>query len=325
MYASNSMFLGKLKGETVNELNKKIDYTVGSYDERLEVVNEILETGFHTEYIDEYFKVNLNSSDSLSDSDAVCNSLERMANYLLNADEVKESKKDPDFEYKFYSDEEAFNKAVNKEPKIDAMGNTLGTENVIHFLKKENRNTKLSKNQKITKKDLKRGDELGEVLRQYDEYLEKVTLELNNHSESALSRFNLSGISGSVKQDMIDSKNILLGTFGFKTNATESTEIDWSQCDFEQYYHSRAMLYLEPRRRADEELTYLIEEFQELYHISKPTALQRKIVDLLRENKRITDIGIELNITKQRVEKNIAMLVIRICRNARKLNVKRRN
>lgn len=315
VYSNNSFFTGKLKGKTLQELNKEIDYTKSTYDERLQVIEDILETGFYEEYMDEHFKVNINSSDSLSDSDAVCSSLERMANYLLNSDEVKEMKKDEEFEYKFYSDEEAFNKAVNKEPKIEGMA-SVATENVIHFLKQENRNNKLSKNQKITKQDMRRGDELGEILCQYDDYLKKVTKELNNYNSSQLSRFNLSIISGSLKQDMIDSKNILLGAFGFKTNHQESTVVDWSQADFTKYYHSRAMLYLEPRRRADEDLQYLVDEFNVLYKEANPTELQKKIVRLLRKNYKITDIGLELGISKQRVEKNISMLVIRICRKA---------
>jgi hypothetical protein len=312
------MFFGKLNGTNPNELNKKIDYTKTGLEERMEVVDDILESGFYEEYMDEIFKVHLNSSDALSDSDAACNSLERLANYLLNSDEVKAEKKEDDFEYKFYADEEAFNKAVNKEPNIDGMGNPTDTENIIHFLKKENRNYKLPKNQRILKNDYVKDEELGIVLSDYADYLEKVTNELNNHNDSLLSRFTLSGISGSVKQDMIDSKNILLGSFGFKTKSEESCVIDWNQIDFTNKKHSRAMLYMNPGKRADEDLEYIIEDFNKLLKKAKPTKLQRDIIVHMRENKGTTEIGNELNITKQRVEKNIAMLVKRICKEAKK-------
>lgn len=298
----------------VYELNKKIDYNKGKLEDRRVIVDEILETGYYHDYFDNSFKVALNSTDALSEHDNTVNSLERLANYLLNSDEVKEEKKSDDFEYKFYSDEEAFNKAINKEPKLDGMGGSVEKENVIHFLKKENKNHKKSKDQVITRKDLDRDDELGHVLRSYTDYLEKVTQELDNHKESKLSRFKLSEISGSVRQDMIMSKDMLLGVFGYKTNAEESTVVDWEQIDFTNRKHAKAMLSLETGRRADEELMYIVEDFNKLVKLAKPTKVQKEIIKLLRENMNVTDIGNELNLSRQNVSKNIDMLVVRICR-----------
>lgn len=306
---------------TVNELNKQIDYNKTKLDDRKKIVENILNSGFYEEYIDNYFKVNLSADDELSEKNYVCNSLERLANYLLNSDEIKEEKKSEKFEYKFYADEEAFNKAINKEPKLDGMINTNGLEvekeNVIHFLKRGNRNYKMSKTQTITKKDLRRDDELGRILREYTDYLEKITKELNDLENSKLSRFQLSRISGSVKNDMILAKDILLGVFGYKTNAEESAKIDWDQIDFTNHTHVRALLYMRPGPRADMDLKFIIDDFIKLLEKAKPTKLQRQIIELLRENKRITEIGEELNITKQRVSKNIDMLVKRICKIAK--------
>lgn len=313
-YSQNSIFLGEINGTNPSELNKKIDYTKQKIDERLNIVNDILDTGFYEEYMDEVFKVNLTSTDSQSDSDAASLSLEKMANYLLNSEEVKEDKKKDDFEYKFYSDEESFKKAVNKEPKIDGMGSSLDKENIIHFLKKENRNFKKSKDQVVSSKDMSRDDELGSVLRNYSEYLEKVTIELNNHEHSALSRYKLSEISGSLRTDMINSKDILLGVFGYKTNAEESCVIDWSQADFTNRNHARALLYMKPGFRSDEDLQYLVDDFLKIVKKAKPTKLQLEIILLLRDNKGLTEIGDELNIPKQNVNKNIDMLVNRICK-----------
>jgi hypothetical protein len=314
-YAANSMFFGKINDTNPTELNRTIDYTKTKLEDRKEVVDEILGSGFYEEYFDEHFKVALNSSDSLSEHDNACNSLEKLANYLLNSEEVKEDKKSDEFEYKFYADEEAFRKAVEKEPKIDGMGTEK--DNIIHYLKKENRNFKKSKNQSINKKDLDRDDELGQILRDYTDYLEKVTNELNHHEESKLSRFKLSEISGSLKQDMINTKDMLLGTFGYKTNAEESTVIDWDKVDFTNHVHVKALLYMKPGKRADEDLKLTIDEFVELIKLAKPTKLQREIILQMRDNKGPTEIGIELCITKQRVNKNIDMLVKRICKVAK--------
>ena len=297
-----------------HDLNKKIDYNKGKLEDRRKIVDEIIETGYYHDYFDENFKVALNSTDALSEHDNAVNSLERLANYLLNSDEVKEEKKSDDFEYKFYSDEEAFQKAVNREPKLDGMGGSIEKENIIHFLKKENKNFKKSKDQVITRKDLDRDDELGHILRTYTDYLEKVSTELDNHKQSKLSRFKLSEISGSVRQDMIMSKDMLLGVFGYKTNAEESTVIDWDQIDFTNRNHAKALLYMLPGRRADEELMYIIQDFTKLVKRAKPTEIQLEIIELLRDNFKITDIGNALNISKQNVSKNIDMLVVRICK-----------
>jgi hypothetical protein len=303
---------------SATELNKKIDYNKTKIDDRRVIVDDILKDRYFEDYFDERFKVNLNSGDNLSEHDANCNSLERLANYLLNSDEVKEDKKSDDFEYKFYSDEEAFNKAVNKEPKIDGMGSTADKENVIHFLKKENRNFKKSKDQVISKHDLARNDELGQILREYTEYLEKITHELNNFGDSKLSRFKLSEISGSITNDMINAKDMLLGVFGYKTNAEESTVIDWEQVDFTNHDHARALLYMKPGKRSDEDLMFLIDDFIELIKLAKPTDLQKEIIELMRDNKGPTEIGNELNIPKQNVDKNIKMIVKRICKAAKR-------
>lgn len=301
---------------TINEKNKKIDYKKTKLDDRLKIVDEILEDGLYEDYFDNRFKANITNSEGLSEENDVCKSLEKMANYLLNSDEVKKEKREDEFEYKFYSDEEAFQKAINREPSIDGMGETAEKENIIHFLKNENRNFKKQKIQRINKKDLEQDNELGQILRDYTDYLEKVTEELNNFGNSKLSRFRLSNISGQVKDDMIKTKDMLLGVFAYKTNAEESTVIDWEMVDFMNPKHVRALLYLKPGYRHDEDLMFTIEEFSELIELARPTKLQNSILKLMRDNLGPTEIGWELSISKQRVHKNIDMLVKRICKAA---------
>lgn len=315
MYAQNSVFFGKLNDTNPNELLKKIDYTKSTAEDRKQVIKGLVDTGFYDEYFAHHFKVNINSGDSLSEFDNACSSLEKMANYLLNSDEVKESKKETD--YVFYTDEESFRKAINKEPKLEGMGSGVDQDNIIHFLKKENRNYKKSKNQSIQSKDINRDDFLGEVLQGYNSYLASVTKELNEHKESKLTRYKLSEISGSVKQDMITSKDSILGVFGYKTNAEESTVIDWYLADLRKPDVARALLYMKPGHRSDENLQYLIDDFVEKMFKAKPTKLQKEIILLMRSNKGPTEIGEILGISKQRVVKNVDMIVYRVCKIAR--------
>lgn len=313
-FANNSLFLSHINGVNPNELLKKIDYSKNSADERIENIQELLNSGFYTEYFEQYFKVNINSSDALSDQDNACVSLEKMANYLLNCDEVKNSKKETD--YIFYSDEEAFKKAVYKEGYLDGIAQGDEQENTIHFLKKENKNYKKPKTQSIKKDDYDKGD-LGSILTNYREYLVSASDELKNYGTSKLSRYKISEIIGSVKQDMIITKDIITGVFGYKSNAEESTVIDWDFCDLTNVNHVRALLYMKPGYRNDEDLMYLIDDFVEKLFIAKPTKLQKEIVLLMRSNKGPTEIGKILNISKQRVEKNIQMLAERIVKISR--------
>lgn len=299
---------------SVAESKRKIDYTKNKLDERKEIVEGILNDGSFEDYFDERFKVNLTSADKLSENDYHCNALEKLADYLLNSQEVKEDKKSDEFEYKFYSDENSFRKAIEREPSIDGMSQDSEKENVIHFLKNENLNFKKSKNQKITKQDLDREDDLGQILNNYKTYLDALNEELTMIDESNLSRFKISTIMGQVKNDMILSKDMLLGVFAYKTNAEESSVVEWDLVNYSDKEHVRALLNLKTGVRADKDLQYLVEEFDDIYRKANPTKLQKDIVKLLREGRGTTDIGFELGITKQRVNKNLEMLIKRICK-----------
>lgn len=285
---SSTSILGKNNETNPTELMKKINYKKTKLEDRRKIVDEILDTDFYMDYFDENYKVNINSTDPLSENDSVSNSLERMANYLLNSDEVKEEKKDT--EYKFYSNEDDFQAAIKKEAKIDGMGTGQDSENIIHFLKKENLNYKKTKTQVITKKDLLRNDELGYVLRDYQNFLNSVTDNLRNGVGPDVSRYLLTRASGSVKQDMIMSKDILLGVFGYKTKASESTVIDWDQVDFTNSEHVKALLYFDPEYGGIEDLKYIVIDFNEILDSLVLTELQLEIIDLLRRDKNITDI-----------------------------------
>ena len=310
-YATNSMFFGKINNTNPTELNKQIDYNKTKLEDRKEIVNDILNSGFYEEYFDEFFKVNINSSDALSEFDNAANSLEKMANYLLNSDESKEEKKD--IEYKFYTNEDDFQAAIKKEAKIDNMGAGQDTENIIHFLKNENRNFKKTKTQVITSKDLQRDDELGEVLRDYQNSLNEVTDNLKAGKDINISRYLLTKASGALKQDMINSKDILLGTFGYRTNASESTVIEWDEVDYCNPDHVRALLHFSRDYDGIEDLKYIIIDFYELMDSLKLTDLQKEIIELVQRDKTITDIAKILKVTRKTVYHNIDSVVNRIC------------
>jgi hypothetical protein len=312
-YTPKAQFFGKINNTNPTELNKQIDYNKTKLEDRKQVVNEILDSGFYEEYFDEFYKVNVNSSDTLSEFDNASNSLERMANYLLNSDEAKEEKKDT--EYKFYNNEDDFQAAIAREAKIDNMSAGQDSENVIHFLKKENRNFKKTKTQFISSKDLQRDDELGEVLRNYQAFLSLVTENLKAGKDVDVSRYLLTKASGALKQDMIMSKDILLGVFGYRTNATESTVIEWDEVDYCNPEHVKALLHFDRDYDGIEDLKYIIIDFYEILDSLTLTELQQEILELIRRDKTITDIARILKVTRKTVYHNIDSVVNRVCNN----------
>lgn len=276
-----------------------LDYNKTRLDDRLDILDEVLTNANYEDHFDNNFKVNLNSSDALSDQDSVCQELEKMANYLLNSDEEKMLKKDEDFEYKFYNDEDTFQAAINKEPKLDGMGQSEDKDNVIHFLKNENRNFKKTKAQVINMKDMNRQDELGNILRAYNDLLQKISKDLKKQDYTKVSRYILTRNSGSIKQDMLQTKDMLLGTFGYRTNASESTVIDWDQASFTNAEVVEAMLYFDRFYKGNEEIEYLVEDFYKMISYIDFNPLQVKIISLVREELSVVDIAKALGITRK--------------------------
>lgn len=226
VFTSQQMFTGKLDGTTADSLNKKLDRTLDSYEDRLNKVENILEnTSFFDEYFDEYFNTAIGQSDYLSIDNNVCKTLENYATYLLNARDIEQEKK---AEYKIYYDEQQFRKALNKEVMF-----TDDTPDVLDILMIEKQNYKKAKQQQITKKDLEDEGELGEVLRCYNDYLEYLR-DLSLPGQ----KFKIDRIRGSVKKDMILSKDILKGVHGYNLRYfSESTSPDLDVIDFSNFKH----------------------------------------------------------------------------------------
>lgn len=299
------MILDKIK-----ELASKIDYTIQSMEERKKIADDILSDPFIIDYLSDYTGI-LTSDKGLAESDAVFSFIDRVSNYILNSEECREDNKNT--EYKIYYDENAFNKALQKEVNIDGMGTDGDNDNIIHFLKNENRNFKKSKTQVVNKKDIT-DERLSDVLEPYDEFLKIVTDELKGNTDTKLSRFQLSRISGSVKQDMIDSKESLLGVFGYNSKPSESTTIDWDMLDFSNHKHVRALLYLKPSHRNDEELMYIVQDFDEKLKNCKLSKDQWEVITMLRHNIKPADIARQLEVDRRNVDKKIKSIVSKFVR-----------
>ncbi|MGG1916027.1 hypothetical protein ABFY54_28905 [Priestia megaterium] len=239
-FSTQQNFVGELDGTNIVELNKKVDFNKTKLEDRKKVVEDILDnTEFYHEYFDNYFKASINTTDFLSHETNICKSLDRMATYLLNSEEVKAEEDSEKTQYVFHADPKYFQKKVDRENSISAVSaeNEEHEENIIHFLKGEEPNHKKDKTQKITSADLEREDEVGRILSEYHSFSEYVSNELKN-PDTKFNRFLLTKIKGQLENDMIYTKDHLLGVWGYKLKAfSESTEYDVDVFDFTNELH----------------------------------------------------------------------------------------
>lgn len=221
-FTSQQNFLASIDGVTANELNRVMDRTLDNYEERKKCIEETLEgTTFFEEYFTDYYNVNASQNDYLSLENNVCKVLENYASYLLNSKDIDNEETEV---YKFYYDESEFMRALNKDVKYDDKG-----PEVIDFLLANQSNYKKAKDQKITAADLRRNDYLGEVLRDYQTYIDV----LNNGNMQAYRRNRL---KGEVQRDMILAKDALLKVHGYTLRYfSESTKPNLELFDFADF------------------------------------------------------------------------------------------
>ena len=221
-FTSQQNFLASIDGVTASELNRAMDRTLNNYNERKACIEDTLEgTSFFEEYFTNYYNVNASQNDYLSLENNVCKVLENYASYLLNSKDIEDEESQ---QYKFYYDESTFRRAVNKDMKYDEKG-----PEVIDFLLANQSNYKKAKDQKITSSDLKRNDYLGDVLRDYQTYIDV----LNNSNMQAYKRNRL---KGEVQRDMILSKDALLRVHGYQLRYfSESTRPNLEVFDFADF------------------------------------------------------------------------------------------
>lgn len=336
-FTTQKNFVAEINGVTVAQMFKKIDWEKLSLDERKKVIGDILNvenTQFLDEYFSEYFKVNINVNDYLSEETNVCHLLDVMASYLLCSTEVKVQEQKEDYEYKFYSDPLEFEKALKKESNLESItGEGEEGETVLHFLKSADRNTKIVKNVEFEKKDLKRNDELSEVLGAYNDFSERITDEIHN-PDSKIDRFKLTRVKGSLKDDMNVAKKDILGTFGDHFNPKESTKYDVSLFDLSNKQHllgkgftaksgrrmfAKGLLYMEPTEDLQDDFNLLLIELNEIISKSNLTDFEKNVLKALRENKKLVQISEELNVTVKKVQCSIQVICKKIAKTNKKM------
>lgn len=108
-------FAGEINGYRLNDFYNMLDRNVTSLEERKEICNSIIETGFFTEYFDKHYNPIAHQSKPLSENNNVCRLLETMGTYLLMSDEFAESKD-------WYQNKDLISKLL-KEENLESISN----------------------------------------------------------------------------------------------------------------------------------------------------------------------------------------------------------
>jgi hypothetical protein len=307
--------------ESLTLIREQIDYKQTKLDDRKAVVEEILEqTGDElSAYFNNSFKANLNSKDKLSHEDNVCRTLESLANYLLNSDEVKEEKAKEEFHYVFHTDEQYFNKKIQRENSIESMSSDSNEDTVIHFLIRSKKNYKKAKTQIVTKKDLQREGLVGEVLRAYNDELERISNKLKReNNDLGGKRYLLTRASGQIKTDMVMVKDQLLGTFGYNSNPSETTEYDLDLVDFTNPVHVKELITTFCDFEPDSDLAFVIAAFEELVDGTLLTPRERLVYNDIRQGLKNYELAEKFNVTQQWIGAIITSIAKKVAKEAEK-------
>lgn len=233
-----------INGKSMQDFMSKLDYSLLS-SERKNLLYNILYTqnsknvkfidSYFEEYFNDIFNTNVNKSDSLSNNDNICNSLEIMANYLLYSPDIEKSKK---IQYNFYSKKQLRN-TYGKELPLDVLlEKTYEScdDESISFLVTTNNNYKVAIQQKIFSDDIKNIKPICE----YEIVKTHLSAKLKNlrfNKTNKLAQKKIVKLLKELKSDQILCKDKIKKTIYFKSVGKDSCGNDFDKFDFNNPQH----------------------------------------------------------------------------------------
>lgn len=208
---------------------------------------------------------------------------------------------------------------MNRELSIESI--TEGTKNsttneeergeeVLHFLIRKEKNHKKLKKQIISKSDLLRDDFLGQVLRDYNEFLEQLTRDLKEKKGDG-KRYLRTRAKHQVKNDMLYTKDSLTGTFGYQVTNSDSTVPDLDIIDLKNPDHVKALLSLRVEFDPNNDLSFIILDLEEIIQKALDDE-ERLVVERLRDELQINEIAEMLHITYKQTQYKIKKIIKKI-------------
>lgn len=290
-------FKGNLAGIEQERLSE-LDFTLTSLKDRQSFIDKKYEMygAYYDEYIDEYYKVGLNTTDDLSENINVFRTIERDADYLLNSCDLP---RDRQQQYKFYTKAE-FEALLKKEKRNQSMDSTA---EVIDILEPNNGNYYLDTSIEIKNSDFK-DEKIGEILTSYDNLRQVLKEEMRKIKNKEESRYDLGFVKrnlGSVKSDMIDSKRILKGILRPSTKTVSSKhEADYDWLDYKDPGHVKVLLSSIPfgEIRPDAPITHIAYDME----VALKQLHKEKLID-------DTDHEIAMLLNSGETERSIAEII----------------
>ena len=325
-FSNTHMFRAKLGSKDISNILSGLNYEVSSYEQRMEIVKNLLGEDFFTEYFSGYFKVNIGTKDASATDNNICKALEKITDYLLSSDEVVRDFKEKKTQYKFFSTEERLQEALNKELSIEQISSTVndkaGDEDIeeddILYMVMKKTNALKEKKISVTRQDIERDDMAGSILREYDTLKTTLTYLKNNPEarqkiEGNFTRGKISHMIKIVNADMLITKRLLNHRTPLipKCLGDEGQVIDWDCMDYTNMEHIKALLYSNATViSAENELSFLVHDLENMIRkLVRRNKLKERdliIIKMIREGYNQDEIAQALSITQVRVCQKIS-------------------
>lgn len=266
MYICKTPREGRGEEMANNSISGGLDYNIDNLEERKKKVEQLIKTNEVelVNYFDDYYNPSLTQSARLSENDPMCKQLERIADYLLYADN-KEKQKDN------YGEELDI---VNSSDEDKNKKKELLTENIALAQEGSNKvhQHKLYRKVKVTNEDREQYPELrdtGELIKRLKKMIDTgVDSNGNPIGEEAMKKIRWYLID--IRKDEVAMKEMLKGYIRFKRLSPEGGEDNYSGFSFDNVNHVRAILdnYSELKQSSFDDthgdLKIILEVFEEI-------------------------------------------------------------
>ncbi|MGL5646615.1 MAG: hypothetical protein ACRDDY_02095 [Clostridium sp.] len=338
---SQKKFYGEIEGRKLREF-KNLNYNKKTLAERKKFIEELLEDKekkikFFEFYFDNYFNCNLSSEDELSEKNDVCLTLEKMANYLLGANEIREERKMKALNERFYIDIVEFKQRTKKEESLEnkifrnsnsKIKNDDGTGRINYLLEKNNYNKK-EKKQQIFDIDFQQDNYCSSVLKDYQKMLDKINYELekiklNKDNKLVGKRYVLTKQKKELIEDMILCKNNLKGTFGLILTKdiinNKKQSLDLFQWD--NFNHLKALIAINKKFDPDNEISILVKDLNKILdELIKNNILSVEevfIIKMIRKGYKKKEIAVLLKTYPTKITRIMEKIINKIIKYIRK-------
>lgn len=319
------IFKERLDGYTVKDLLFMLKQDVKKLDERMELVEEILEnTSFFEEYFDNYYNPHIKTDECLSMDNNVCKLLESFGTYILNSEEILKENKSNQVEYKYITDNGYFDKKIRRESHMRDRFNQYDTGvEVIPFVKKDNNYLKVTE-QKIYKKDIEDQGEMGEILRQYNKLIALAQEELKNAKKLTSRNYYLTRFICEGRLDSKLVKDSFMGTIYFKNpckSAIRYSKIE--ELDFTNEDVLDVLMTISEEIREVDDMAVVVLCFNEIVDKTNLSKRERIILDYYRNGFNKKEIGDVMNVSRPAIFKTLKKIKYKLKAKAEELKLRK--